>query len=87
MPSQLNCGFAGLMTLQLAKNKTSIIADLTLIELWGKVKNSGLEEVQSGGNAAVSCFVGLEDLSLMEKATLTLKQENAQEILFFDDAR
>ena len=87
IPSQLNCGFAGLMTLQLSQNNAVVNDDLTLIELWGKVKNSGLEKVQSGESTAISCFGGLEDLNLMEKATLALKQENAQEIIFFDEAR
>ena len=87
MPSQLNCGFAGLMTLQLAKNNVGITADLTLAELWGKIRNSGLENILTGESAAISCFGGLDALNLMGKATLTLKQENAQEILFFEAAR
>ena len=87
MPSQLNCGFAGLMTLQLAKNNAGITADLTLTELWGKINNSGLENILSGKSAAVSYFGGLDALNLMGKATLALKQENAQEILFFEAAR
>ena len=87
MPSQLNCGFAGLMTLLLSEKNAGITADLALIELWRKIRNSGLENIVAGESAAVSCFGGIEALSLMEKATLALKQENAQEILFFEDAR
>ena len=87
MPSRLNCGFAGLMTLQLSKKNAGINADLALIELWGKIKNLDLGSVLSGESDAASCFGGLEALNLMEKATLALKQENAQEILFFDETR
>ena len=37
--------------------------------------------------AAASCLGGLETINSVEKASLELKQENAQEILFFDEAR
>lgn len=87
MPSQLNCGFAGLMTLQISGGNADVAADLALTELWVKIKNSGLDKIREVGSAAASCFGGLEDLKLMEKATLALKQENAQEILFLDEAR
>ena len=87
MPSRLNCGFAGLMTLQLQKNNTGITADLTLVQLWEKVNNSCLQNVLAGEIAAASSWGGLETLNFMERATLELKQENAQEILFCDEAR
>ena len=87
VPSQLNCGFAGLMTLQLAKSTAGITADLDLIKLWWEIRNSGLENILTGESTAVSCFGGHDALNLMGKATLTLKQENAQEILFSEAAR
>ena len=87
MPFQLNCGFAGLMTLRLAKSNAVVTADFTFIELWEKIKNSGLGKILSGESTAASCFGGFEDLNLMENATLALKQENAQEIIFFDEVR
>src|SRR5664280_96734 len=87
LPSQLNCGFAGLMTLQLTGENANLTADLTLTQLWGKIKNSGLEKVLAGEIAAESCFGGLETLNSMEKATLELKQENSQEILFCEEVR
>jgi hypothetical protein len=87
LPYQLNCGFAGLMTLQLPKKNANLTADLTLTELWGKIKSSGLQMVLTGEIAAASCFDGLETISSMEKAMLELKQENAQEIIFFQKAR
>jgi len=87
LPSQLNCGFAGLMTLQLTGENANLTADLTLTQLWGKIKNSGLQNVLTGEIAAESCFGGLETLNSMEKATLELKQENSQEILFCEEVR
>src|SRR5664280_3697145 len=69
LPSQLNCGFAGLMTLQLTGENANLTADLTLTQLWGKIKNSGLQNVLTGEIAAESCFGGLETLNFMEKAT------------------
>jgi glucosamine--fructose-6-phosphate aminotransferase (isomerizing) len=84
---QLNCGFAGLMTLQLQKKNAGLTADLALIELWGKIKSSSLEKVLAGEIAAASCFGGLETLKFIEKAMLELKQENSQEILFCEKAR
>jgi glucosamine--fructose-6-phosphate aminotransferase (isomerizing) len=84
---QLNCGFAGLMTLQLQKKNAGLTADLALIELWGKIKSSSLEKVLTGEIEAASCFGGLETLKFIEKAMLELKQENSQEILFCEKAR
>jgi len=34
LPSQLNCGFAGLMTFQSQKKNAGLTTDLTLTELW-----------------------------------------------------
>ena len=87
LPSQLNCGFAGLMTFQFQKKNAGLTADLTLTELWEKIESSGLQNVLAGEIAAASSLSGLETLNSMEKATLELKQENAQEILFFQKAR
>ena len=87
LPFQLNCGFAGLMTLQLQKKNAGLTADLTLTQLWGKSKSSGLQKVLTGEIEAAYCFGGLETLNSMEKATLELKQENSQEILFCEEAR
>ncbi len=87
MPTQFNCGFAGLMTLQLPKNNAGLTADLALTELWGEIKKSGLEKLLAAEIAAASCFGGLETLNSMEKTMLELKQENAQEILFCGGAR
>jgi len=87
LPSQLNCGFAGLMTFQSQKKNAGLTADLTLTELWEKIKSSGLQNVLAGEITAASSWSGLETLNSMEKALLELKQENAQEILFCEKAR
>ena len=87
IPAQLNCGFAGLMTLQLQKQNAGLAADLTLAQLWKKVKSSGLQKILAGDIVAASYFSGLEALGSIEKAVQELKQENVQEILFFDEAR
>src|ERR1035437_6723775 len=87
LPSQLNCGFAGLMTFRFQKKNAGLTADLTLTELWEKIESSGLQNVLAGEITAASSWSGLETLNAMEKATLELKQENAQEILFFQEVR
>jgi len=87
LPFQLNCGFAGLMTLRLQKKSAGLTADMTLTQLWGKSNGSGLQKILTGEIEAASCFGGLETLNLMEKVTLELKQENAQEIIFCEKAR
>ncbi len=87
LPSQLNCGFAGLMTLKLPQKDAGLTADLMLTQLWEKIKRSGLQKVLAGEVATASCLGGLETINSVEKASLELKQENAQEILFFDEAR
>ena len=87
LPSQLNCGFAGLMTFQSQKKNAGLTADLMLTELWEKIKSSGLQNVLAGEITAASSWSGLETLNSMEKELLELKQENAQEILFCEKAR
>ena len=87
MTSQLNCGFAGLMTFQSNKKSTDLTDDLALSALWKKIKSSGLKNVLIGKITPEKYLSGLETLNSMEKTTLELKQESKQEILFFQTGR
>jgi glucosamine--fructose-6-phosphate aminotransferase (isomerizing) len=87
MTSQLNCGFAGLMTFQFNKKSTDLTDDQTLTALCGKIKSSGLKNAVTGKITAEAYLSGLETLNSMEKAALELKQERKQEILFFQTER
>jgi glucosamine--fructose-6-phosphate aminotransferase (isomerizing) len=87
MTSQLNCGFAGLMTFQTNKKTTDLTDDLTLTALWGKIKSSGLKNALNGKITPEAYLNGLETLNSMEKTALELKQESKQEILFFEPGR
>ncbi|HEX7415767.1 MAG TPA: hypothetical protein VF305_01130, partial [Smithellaceae bacterium] len=87
MPSQLNCGFAGLMTFRHKQKSTDLTADLALTRLWEKINGSGLKNVLAGKIAAANYWSGLETLEFMEKAILELKEEITQEILFFQPVR
>lgn len=87
MTSQLNCGFAGLMTFHPDKKPAESTEDLELATLWKKIKSFGLRNALTGKIIAEKYLDGLETLSSMEKITLELKQESNQEFLFFHNAR
>jgi len=87
IPFQLNCGFAGLMTFRSQQKSASLNADLELMQLWDKIKRSSLKNVLAGNIVATAYMCGLDALTSMEKATLELKRESAQEILFFQTQR
>jgi len=87
MTSQLNCGFAGLMTFQSNKNSTDLIDDLALASFWKKIKSSGLKNALTGKITPEAYLSGIETLNSMEKITLELKQESKQEILFSQTLR
>ena len=87
IPFQLNCGFAGLMTFRSQQKSASLNADLELMQLWDKIKRSSLKNVLAGNIVAKVYVCGLDALTSMEKATLELKRESAQEILFFQTQR
>lgn len=82
--SQLNCGFAGLMTFRSDKKAESFDADLKLSELWKKVKISGLKNALNGKIPVEEYLQGPATLQAMEKIMSELKEENKQEILFFE---
>ncbi|MCX5848841.1 MAG: SIS domain-containing protein [Deltaproteobacteria bacterium] len=83
MTSQLNCGFAGLMTFRSNKKSEVLNADLALTKLWKKVKNSCLKNILSGKITAKEYLHSMETLSSMEKIAQELKEENWQEAFFF----
>ena len=87
MASQLNCGFAGLMTFQYNKKSSDLTDDLALSALWKKIKSSGLKNALIGKVIPETYLSGLETLNSMEKAALELKQESKQEVLFFQTGR
>jgi glucosamine--fructose-6-phosphate aminotransferase (isomerizing) len=87
MTSQLNCGFAGLMTFQSVKKPADLSEDLALATLWEKIKKFNLKNALNGKITAEKYLDGFETLSSLEKITLELKQESKQEFLFFQTAR
>ena len=87
MNSQLNCGFAGLMTILSNKKNKLFNADLALAELWEKVKISGLKNTLNGKIAVKEYLQGPETLNSMERIATELKEESNQEILFFQNGR
>lgn len=87
MTSQLNCGFAGLMTFHSGKKSELFDADLKLSELWKKVKISGLKNALNGKIPVEEYLRGPATLHAMEKITSELKEESRQEILFFHAMR
>ena len=87
MTSQLNCGFAGLMTFHPDKKPAELTEDLALATLWEKIKSFGLKNALTGKITAEKYLDGLETLSSMEKITLELKKESKQEFLFFQTER
>ena len=82
--SQLNCGFAGLMTFRYDKKSGALDANLALARLWKKVKNSSLKNTLSGKIYAPEYLHSLETLGSMEKIVLELKEESEQEAIFFE---
>ena len=84
MTSQLNCGFAGLMTFRYDKKSGALDANLVLAGLWKKVKNSSLKNTLSGKIGAQKYLHSLETLGSMEKIILELKEESGQEAIFFE---
>jgi glutamine---fructose-6-phosphate transaminase (isomerizing) len=85
--SQLNCGFAGLMTFQYNKKSSDLTDDLALSTLWKKIKSSGLKNALMGKVIPETYLNGLETLYSMENAALELKRESKQEVLFFQTGR
>jgi len=87
LPDQLNCGFAGLMTCRLENIPTDPQADLTLLSIWGDVKGKGLRALLEEKKSAADYLGGAGVLRSMETSVETLKREDAQEILFFQQDR
>jgi len=85
--SQLNCGFAGLMTYRSNEKSSDLTDDLALSALWKKITSSDLKNALTGKIIAETYLSGLETLNSMEKAALELKQESKQEILFFQTGK
>ncbi|NTW06777.1 MAG: hypothetical protein HGA29_02925, partial [Syntrophaceae bacterium] len=86
LPGQLNCGFAGLMTCRLSKKDADTAADLTINELWKKVKANGAQTVAKTGSVA-GYLNGMDTVQAMNAAVLELKREDAQEFIFFHTER
>lgn len=87
MTSQLNCGFAGLMTFQSNKKSTDLTDDLAFTSLWEKIKSSDLKNALTGKITTEAYLSGLETLNSMEETALDLKRESTQKILFFQTGR
>jgi len=87
MTSQLNCGFAGLMTFNTNKKSAVRNGDAALEELWEKVKIFGLQNTVSGKIAVKEYLHGTKTLNSIEEIALTLKEEKNQEFLFFQTER
>ncbi len=87
LSSQLNCGFAGLMTCRLQKKTTDRAADQTIALQWKKVQSAGLQTVCDEKHIAAKYLNGVETIDDLEQAVLEFKQEDAQEFLFFQADR
>lgn len=87
MTSQLNCGFAGLMTFQSVRKPEGLSEDFALAALWKKIKKFNLKNALNGKFTAEKYLDGIETLRSLEKITLELKQESKQEFLFFQTGR
>ncbi len=85
--SRLNCGFAGLMTCRLYHSPEPIMADLTLADLWEKIKKAGLQNCSIQKDFAENYLGGIRTLEAMNQSLSNLKRENAQEFLFFQEGR
>ena len=87
LPGQLNCGFAGLMSCLTQRKPSDIKADRTLADMWKKVKSAGLQTVFAGENTAANYLNGMETIQALAMAVTQLKQEDSQELLFFQEDR
>ncbi|OPY86127.1 MAG: Glutamine--fructose-6-phosphate aminotransferase (isomerizing) [Smithella sp. PtaU1.Bin162] len=83
LPSVLNCGFAGLMTVKLPAKNYEPTLDLKLIGLWQKIKTFNLKSVLAGRSKISEYLNGWQNLQEAENAVLELKREDAQEFYFF----
>lgn len=80
LPCRLHCGFAGLMTCRPPDAATPTTADLDLAVSWKKFKRlKGKPPVNVPHDSGV--------INAMAAAVAKLKEENAQEFLFFHDDR
>ena len=87
LATQLNCGFAGLMSCRLRGKPSDIPTDRTLADLWNKVKIAGLQTVLAGENTTANYLNSVKTLQAMDMAIAELKQEDTQEFLFFQEDR
>ena len=87
LPGQFNCGFAGLMTCRLQNKTTDTTADLTLTTLWEKVQSAGLQNAGAGKDTATKYLNSAETIHALDRSVTELKQEDAQEFLFFQAGR
>ncbi|MEN6421421.1 MAG: hypothetical protein ABFD76_05680, partial [Smithella sp.] len=86
--SRFNCGFAGLMTFKITDKKSDIFnSDVVLTQLCEKVEGYGLHNILSGKITAKEYLHGQQTLISMEEIVSELKEENRQEILFFQAER
>ncbi len=87
-PERLNCGFAGLMTIVSSGNKAGeLTADAELEKHAKEVEANALREVLNKKAAAEKYLGGAKIVGFLEKAVTALKEEKAQQIIFFDDGR
>lgn len=87
LPGVLHCGFAGLMTCKTQKQPSDIPSDFKLAALWEKVRSAGIQTAGNSENSAATYLSGREALEAMDLAVTQLKQEDAQELLFFQEKR
>ena len=87
LPAQFNCGFAGLMTCRLQKKTTDITADRTIAIRWKKIQSAGLRAVCAEEDIAAKYLNGVKTIDDLDCAVTELKQEGAQEFLFFQGGR
>jgi len=87
-PGQINCGFAGLMTVvSRGNNAGELTADAELERYAKEVEANALREVLNKKNAAEKYLGSARVMEFLEKAVAALKEEKAQQIIFFDADR
>lgn len=75
------------MTCRLSDKQPETKADLSLASLWKNIQSTSLQSLYVDKNNAGAYLGGLETLRAAESAVSQLKQEDAQDILFFQASR
>jgi len=81
--NRLYCGFAGLMTCNLPGKSPKTRVDLSLSDVWEKMKNAGLQNILSEGKPAATYLNSVDTLQQLDVIVAGFKREETQSCLFF----